>query len=274
MCDVSSTHRYRNVAPTVLWYDFAMILEWPFVTADELAAAYDPASPAQSAPRRLRARGFISDGILHAPHHGGRLRGKTVVYCALNFNAVEAARDGEHDKARQLAACAAEIEARPDVHALALSLDETDHPNNLTPKERKTALWMVKTMRRARKQSAADGDPLVGYVTWVGAHSVRLATANSERFDLPRETLHAHDLDRAGAAVAVYVTVLKTGWSAFTVRPALVIDEKGTGEPRRYDPFVMLNELRARIAIGDIVENDDPGREPVRVVAPLRIERD
>lgn len=251
-----------------------MILEWPFVTADELAAAFDPASPARSAPRRLRARGLISEGILHAPHHGGRLRGKTVVYCALNLDAAEAARDGEDDKARQLAVYAAEIEARPDVHALALSLDATEHPPELTPKERKTALWMVKTMERARKKSEADGGPRVGYVTAIGTHSVSLATADSERFDIPREMLHAHDLDRSGAAVAVYVTVLKTGWSAFTVRPALVIDEDSTRTPRQYDPFVMLDELRTRIALGDIVENADAGREPVRVVAPLRIERE
>jgi hypothetical protein len=133
---------------------------------------------------------------------------------------------------------------------------------------------MVKTMKRARKQSATRGDPLVGYVTWIGTHSVRLATPNFEQFDLPREPLHTHDLDRAGAAVAVYVTLLKTGWSAFTVRPALVIDAEGTGEPRRYEPFVMLDELRVRIAAGDLVETDDGSREPVRVVAPLRIERD
>ena len=36
----------------------------------------------------------------------------------------------------------------------------------------------------------------------------------------------------------------------------------------------MLDELRTRIALGDIVENADAGREPVRVVAPLRIERE
>lgn len=250
-----------------------MILEWPFVTADELAAAYDPASPASSAPRRLRARGFISDGILHSPHHGGRLRGRKVVYCALNLNAVEAARDGDDDKARQLAAVAAEIEARPDVRALAWSLDAPKDPHDLTAKERKTALRMVKTMQRARKRSAADGDPLVGLVTWIGAHSVRLDTS-SDRFELPRETLRAHDLDRAGAAVAVYVSVLKTGWSAFTVRPALVLAEEGAGQARRYDPFAMFDELRARVAAGEIVERDEPHRAPVRVVAPLLIERD
>ena len=112
------------------------------------------------------------------------------------------------------------------MHALALSLDGTAHPHSLTPKERKTALWMAKTMKRARKQSAAHGGPLVGYVTWIGTHSVRLATPNFGAIRSSSRAASPHDLDRAGAAVAVYVTLLKTGWSAFTVRPALVIDEE------------------------------------------------
>jgi hypothetical protein len=36
----------------------------------------------------------------------------------------------------------------------------------------------------------------------------------------------------------------------------------------------MFDELRARVAAGEIVERDEPHRAPVRVVAPLLIERD
>jgi hypothetical protein len=251
----------------------AVIQEWPFVTADELAAAFDPASPAASAPRRLRARGLISDGILRAPHRAGRLRGRKVVYSALNLNAVEAARDGDEDKARQLAAAAAEIEARPDVHSLARSLDELGDTQELTARDRKTALWVFKTMQRARRKAAANGGPLVGFVSWIGEHSVQLA-AREERFELPRETLRVHGLDRPGVAVAVYVSVLKTGWTAYTVRRALVLDDEEAAPGRPYDPFTMFDELRARIASGQIVEQIDPDRPPIRVLAPLRIQPD
>jgi hypothetical protein len=246
-----------------------MVLEWPFVSADVLAAAYDPADPALTAPRRLRAQRFISDGILRAPHREGRLRGRTVVYCALNIDAVEAARDGDVDKARELAAAAAEIEANPNVRELARSLDEA--VDALSAKERETAIWVATMMRQARGRWGVESDPVVGRVTWLGPRSVRLATA-SEEFELPRQALRAHDLDRSGAAVTVYLSVFKTGWSAFTVRPALVLPEAESDEPRAYDPFAMFGELRTRIGSGDIIENRED-RAPRVVVAPIAIDR-
>src|SRR5215204_3341564 len=95
-CAKMSLLSYRRVKTSRLWYPACMVIENPFVTRDDLREALDPSGGSPStAIRRLREAGLISHGIDLRLHQGGRLRGGTVYYCALNLDAAEAVRDGD-----------------------------------------------------------------------------------------------------------------------------------------------------------------------------------
>jgi hypothetical protein len=89
-----------------------MILESPFVSSREILDSYRPGQPTgEKVLRRLREKGFVSDGlVVPARLRSGRLGGSFRLYCTLNRDAARLARRGEEDEARIVSVRAREIE--------------------------------------------------------------------------------------------------------------------------------------------------------------------
>jgi hypothetical protein len=84
----------------------------PFVSKGDILRAYNPGKPeSESAFRRLRKEGVISEGITIKPRSGGRQRGTITAFYALNEDAAIAYRHGDVDLALKLSKRAAEVES-------------------------------------------------------------------------------------------------------------------------------------------------------------------
>jgi hypothetical protein len=92
----------------------------PLISKGDILRAYNPSKPdSESAFRRLRKEGVISDGITIKPRSGGRQRGTITAFCALNEDAAIAYRHGDHDLAVKLATQSAKVEKSPAARELA-----------------------------------------------------------------------------------------------------------------------------------------------------------
>ncbi len=247
-----------------------MIVENPFVTPEELREALDPAgrSPV-TAVRRLREAGLISHGVQLRPHHGGRLRGGAVYYCALNLDAADAVRDGDEVTARKLAQAATSVETGDAARTLAMTLSITRDLRELPGEDRKAIAKLARRISDVRNQMVHGPTPLVGLVIDMNERYGTVRT-DDETVVLPRETLHARGLDWIGAAVAIRVHQLRTGAMLHSVDEAFALDDDDRQGARTFDPFAMRAERRGTGAASRL-ENALAGREPVRVLAPLTI---
>lgn len=263
---------FRRVKNAILWYSLAVIIENPFVTREDLREALDPSgrSPA-TAVRRLREAGLISHGIEMRPHHGGRLRGGAVYYCALNLDAAEAVRDGDEGAARKLAQAAAAVEASKSARSLAKALFETRDLRELPAEKRRAASTLAARITRTRNRLTHGLNPLVGLVIDADDRYGTVQTDN-ETVVLPRATLHARGLDWPGAPVAIRAHSLRTGVMVHYVDEALELDEDDRHGARTFDPFTMRAEQRGMRADA-LIEEALAGREAVRLLAPLTVAR-
>lgn len=92
----------------------------PLISKGDILRAYNPSKPnSDSAFRRLRREGVVSDGITIKPRSGGRQRGTITAFYALNEDAAIAYRHGDHDLARKLATQSAKVEASAAARELA-----------------------------------------------------------------------------------------------------------------------------------------------------------
>jgi hypothetical protein len=92
----------------------------PLISKGDILRAYNPSKPrSDSAFRRLRREGVVSDGITIRPRSGGRQRGTITAFYALNEDAVIAYRHGDHDLAVKLATQSAKVEKSPAARELA-----------------------------------------------------------------------------------------------------------------------------------------------------------
>lgn len=92
----------------------------PLISKSDILRAYNPSKPdSESAFRRLRREGVISDGITIKPRSGGRQRGTIIAFYALNEDAAIAYRHGDHDLAVKLATQSAKVEKSPAARELA-----------------------------------------------------------------------------------------------------------------------------------------------------------
>lgn len=88
-----------------------MIFERPIIDRDDLLDVLDIIpSRAEATLRWMRRNSFVSDGLRVTPRRGNRLTGSAVVFSALNWDALRAARMTEWDLAQQLAAEASALE--------------------------------------------------------------------------------------------------------------------------------------------------------------------
>lgn len=92
----------------------------PLISKGDILRAYNPSKPdSESAFRRLRKEGVISDGITIRPRSGGRQRGTITAFYALNEDAAIAYRHGDHDLAAKLATQSAKVEKSSAARQLA-----------------------------------------------------------------------------------------------------------------------------------------------------------
>lgn len=92
----------------------------PLIAKGDILRAYNPSKPdSESAFRRLRKEGVISDGITIKPRSGGRQRGTIIAFYALNEDAAIAYRHGDRDLAVKLATQSAKVERSPAARELA-----------------------------------------------------------------------------------------------------------------------------------------------------------
>jgi hypothetical protein len=91
----------------------------PFVSKSDILRAFNPGKPqSDSAFRRLRSEGVISEGITIKPRSGGRQRGTITAFYALNEDAAIAYRHGDLDLALKLGKRSAEVENSPAAREL------------------------------------------------------------------------------------------------------------------------------------------------------------
>jgi hypothetical protein len=92
----------------------------PLISKSDILRAYNPSKPdSESAFRRLRREGVISDGITIKPRSDGRQRGTITAFYALNEDAAIAYRHGDRDLAMKLASQSAKVETSPAARELA-----------------------------------------------------------------------------------------------------------------------------------------------------------
>lgn len=242
------------------------------MTREDLREALDPSGRAPAtAVRRLREAGLISHGIELRPHHGGRLRGAAVYYCALNLDAAEAVRDGDEEAARGLARAAASLEGKEAVRSLAEALFEVRDLRELPAEKRRAASTLARRIMHLRNRLAHGVNPLVGLVIDADKDYGTVQTDN-ETVVLPRATLQARGLDWPGAPVAIRAHSLRTGAMVHYVDEALAFDADDRRGARPFDPFAMRAERRGAGADA-LVAQALARREPVRLLAPLRLAR-
>jgi hypothetical protein len=248
-----------------------MVIEKVFVSSTDLACALDPSGGAPAnALRRLRESGLISHGISLRTYRDGRLRGRTVAYCALNIDAVESIRDGDERTAHKLARAASAIESTLRAQALAKTLAGLDDLRQLDASHRRAAWKLAARITHERNRLAHGGGPMLGVVVSTDETLAEVET-NDETVFVPRETLGVRGLDLVGTPVAIRSHRLRTGALVHSADEALALDDDRAGA-REYDPSEMRRERRSS-DLAQQIEAHIGNRRAVRLVAPLAVAR-
>lgn len=263
------------------------MLAAPLISKADILLAYDPTGQAGDAAfKRLRRSGVVSAGISLPVRKGAVLAGRVVAYCALNRDAVVAARRDNLAMARAIAERAATIEqSEPSRHLTALV--KTSSAAWLTssdPDETLQALLAFGWERRRtdvtdlarRIQSARDTmfrtddvHSILGRVIEMTSAAALLESVERGRWTLPRSLLAERGLDRSGALVHLIIESLPHGASLTVAERAL--GDEGAAEPGRdYDPQSMLREPRSR-EVSEALARIARG-EALPVAAPTLVE--
>jgi hypothetical protein len=256
-----------------------VIVEFPLVTAAEIAAEYRPGgrTTVKSTLRRLRERGLVSAGVAEHPRgSGGRVAGAWHLYSALNLDAVRAARADEEGTARAIAEAAARLEHASGTVEFIRGLAELGGSASL----RRRFEWassldedLRRTLLAVVAQTTAERNRLMHYpleppqLAFVARLHDMTADVLVEGFDasVPLSIPDLEQLDSAfvGAALALRFERIGVGQTLLTASPAIKLDD---GDDSRIYPYERpLPDAGVPVALAAAVAGAPTIRRPRRI---------
>lgn len=193
-----------------------MLTERPLISKRDILTALDPTGNAKdSAFRRLKRDGFISDGIEVKPRHKGHAHGTLMMFCTLNRDAATAYRKDSPELARRIATKARKIEsskaARKMVELASLeSGDENERFDLNSLYIRATDVDRRPVDELARQVEAARGSlkkafkemkvmTIHGTVKWVDKDAAEIDSPDGQRYTFPLYLSHNFDVELESA---------------------------------------------------------------------------
>jgi hypothetical protein len=257
-----------------------VIVEPPFVTAEDIAAEYRPGGgvTVKATLRRLRDKQFVSEGVAERPRaSGGKVAGALHVYSALNLDAARAARSGELATVPRIVKAAERIESRRRTKDVVRGLAELGPSATLRRRFEWAASFdarVCEALRAVAAETVAERNRLVhgyplspprlAFVMKLHGDIAELELEGAEApVAMPIPDLDALDSAFVGAALALRFEPFGRGQTLIKAAPALRLD--GGDEGRIYPYERSLPDAASPIALASAIAAPPTVRRPRQI---------